>query len=90
MTSAEVVRNLESLKGQEFDKEEIVIAFEDYEECGETSVIVSETSDERNFQNGDNVITCKIYNAYIDVEESTIFVIAVSRKDNKVVDVWED
>lgn len=91
MKKEDVLSNLESLIGKELNKEEIIIAFEDYEEYGESDVIVSEIQNERNFQNGDKeVYQCKIYNAYIDAEESTIFAIAVSKANNKVVDVWED
>ena len=44
MTKEMVLKNLEALVGTEFDADEVICAFEDFEENGETEVIVTDTN----------------------------------------------
>ena len=62
MTKEMVLSNLKELVGREFQADEIICAFEDFEESGETTVYVGDSS---------NVGYDKI--AYIDSENSTQF-----------------
>lgn len=86
----EVLANLLLLTSKEFNEDEIACAFEGYEEDGETYVIVSYNNVDTKIQNGDDVIECKLYNACIRSEDSTKFVITVSRTNNTIIDVWAD
>lgn len=65
-TFNEVMENLKKLIGEEFDEDEIKIAFEDYEEDGETNVIIS------NLENGRNE-----YSVHIDTIKATEIIITV-------------
>lgn len=62
MTKYRVLENLRKLVGCEFDGEEVICAFEDFEEGGETEVIVGESHNA-----GYDAI------AYIATENSTQF-----------------
>lgn len=70
----EVVENLTKLVGTEFSRDEIVIAFEDYEEDGETNVIISD------LENGRNE-----YSVHIDTKDSTEIIITVENGIIKTV-----
>lgn len=75
MTVEKVLKNLENLIGTEFDADEIICAFEDFEEEGETEVIVKES---------ENVGYDMI--AYINSINSTQFLFNVS--NGIIKDVW--
>ena len=62
MTKEMVLENLKKFIGTEFDENEIICAFGDYEENGETEVIVEDTS----FFHFKKV-------AYINTEDATEF-----------------
>jgi len=70
MTKENVLEELRTLIGKRFDKEEVVIAFGDYEEGGESEVMVCETAFKDNLG--------RIYAAYINEENSVEFNISVS------------
>ena len=73
-TFNEVMENLTKLVGAEFERDEIVIAFEDYEEEGETNVIISD------LENGRNE-----YSIHIDTEKATEIIITVENRVIKAV-----
>lgn len=75
MTVEKVLKNLENLIGTEFDADEIICAFEDFEEEGETEVIVKES---------ENVGYDMI--AYINSINSTQFLFNAS--NGIIKDVW--
>jgi len=75
MTAENVLENLTELIGSEWDAEEVICAFEDFEEDGETEVIAKESEN-----NGD-------YIAYINSAESTQFLFSVD-EENVITDVW--
>ena len=62
MTKEMVLDNLKKLIGTEFDENEVICAFGDYEENGETEVIVEDT----NYSRFEKV-------AYINTEDATEF-----------------
>jgi len=72
MTEEMVLKNLEELIGNEFDTDEIICAFEDFEEDGETEVIVEKSSNA-----GYDMI------AYINTEDSTQYLFTL---DNGVIE----
>lgn len=75
MTKENVLLNLKKLIGQEFDAEEIIIAFGSFKESGETEVYVGKSNN-----NGYDYI------AYINAERSTQFLFVVN---NEIIeDVW--
>ena len=43
MTKEMVLENLKKLVGTEFDADEVICAFEDFEEDGETNIIVEDS-----------------------------------------------
>ena len=76
MTSEKELENLKGLIGNEFDEDEIICAFEDFEEEGETEVIVKESEN-----NGYDRI------AYINSINSTQFLFTVD--ENEVIaEIW--
>lgn len=77
MTEKEVLYNLQKLIGTHYDYNEIICAFEDYEENGINEVIV-----EKN-------LSSQLYNyiAYINTKNSREFFIKVN-KMNKIIEVW--
>ena len=44
MTKEKVLENLNKLVGKKFDEDEIICSFEDYEEDGETDIVVSDSN----------------------------------------------
>ena len=76
MTSDMVLNNLKELIGKEFDEDDVICAFEDYEVDGETSVYVGDS---------DNSGYDKI--AYIDTENSVQFLFKIN-SENIIEDVW--
>ena len=70
MTRIDVLTNLEKLIGQELDYDEIICAFEDFEEDGETDIIVKE-SENAGYD----------YIAYINAVNSTQFLFRVNDND---------
>ena len=73
MTEKDVLNNLKKLVGKEFDSysyDEIIEAFGNFEEGGETEVIVNESSN-----NGYDYI------AYINTENSTEFLFTVDKEE---------
>lgn len=76
MTAERVLENLTGLIGSEWDAEEVICAFEDFEEDGETEVIAKESEN-----NGYDYI------AYINSAESTQFLFSVD-EENVITDVW--
>jgi hypothetical protein len=75
MTVDKVYRNLIELIGKEFDADEIICAFEDFEEGGESEVIVKQS---------ENIGYDAL--AYINSKNSTEFLFKVS--DGIITDVW--
>ena len=75
MTSDMVLNNLKQLIGNEFDEDDIICAFEDYEINGESSVYVGDS---------DNIGYDKI--AYI--EEDTVQFLFKLNSENIIKDVW--
>lgn len=76
MTSDMVLNNLKQFIGKEFDEDDIICAFEDYEVDGETSVYVGDSDN-----NGYDKI------AYINAEGSEQFLFTVN-SENIIEDVW--
>lgn len=78
MTKRKVLKNLLDLVGSEFDADDVICAFEDYKERGNSLVIVTEN---RDFPGYDTA-------AYIDngVRGGVVFYIATNT-DNIVTDV---
>jgi hypothetical protein len=79
MTVEKVLKNLENLIGTEFDADEIICAFEDFEEEGETEVIVKESE---NY--GYDAL------AYINSEKSTQFLFKISNGIINDVCLWHN
>lgn len=75
MTVKKVLENLKKLIGADFDYNEIICSFEDYEENGGNEVIVNESSN-----NGYDYI------AYINADDTTNFLFTV--EENIIIDVW--
>lgn len=75
MTKEMVLENLKKLIGTKFDADEVICAFEDFEEDGETNIYIGDSH---------NVGYDKI--AYIDTKGSTEFLFRL--KNSSVVDVW--
>lgn len=75
MTEEKVLSNLKALIGEEFNADEIICAFEDFEEGGETEVIVNKSH---------NVGYDAL--AYINSPNSTQFLFKL--QDGVVRDVW--
>lgn len=76
MTKEMVLKNLEALVGTEFDAEEIICAFEDFEENGEGGVYVGDSN---------NAGYDKI--AYIDTKDATEFYFSLDEEDC-ITGVW--
>lgn len=76
MTKEMVLENLKKLVGTEFDAGEVICAFEDFEEDGETNIIV---------ENSHNVGYDKI--AYIDTKDATEFYFSLD-EGGCIADVW--
>lgn len=76
MTKEMVLKNLKNLVGAEFDADEIICSFEDFEESGETNIIVEESNNE-----GYDMI------AFIDTADATEFCFSLD-KENSIIDVW--
>lgn len=74
-TRTEVLKNLKELIGEPFSYEKIIIAFSNFEEEGETSVIVKQ-SENIGYD----------YIAYINSESSTQFLFEVEK--GIIKDVW--
>lgn len=79
MTKENVLENLKNLIGENFNAEEIICAFEDFEEEGETEVIVKDSEN-----NGYDKI------AYINSINSTqfLFLTYVEDEEEIIDDVW--
>lgn len=79
MTKENVLENLKNLIGENFNTEEIIFAFEDFEEEGETEVIVKKSEN-----NGYDKI------AYINSINSTQFLFLTHVEDEEEIidDVW--
>ncbi len=75
MTKEMVLENLNKLVGNEFDEDEIICSFEDFEEDGETNIVVSDS---------DNTGYDKI--AYINVAGATEFYFSLS--EGMIKEVW--
>lgn len=71
-----VLENLVALIGQEFNEDDVIIAFEDFEESGETNIIV---------ENGDNSSYDKV--AYINAVDATEFYFKLD-EDGTINSVW--
>lgn len=76
MTKEMVLENLKKLVGTEFDADEVICAFEDFEEDDETSVIVNESNN-----------AGYDYAAYIDTRNATEFYFTLD-EENCITDVW--
>lgn len=70
MMAEEVLKNLQRLIGREFDADDVICAFEDFEEEGETEVYVGDSHNA-----GYEAI------AYINSENSTQFIFALDEND---------
>ena len=70
MKAEDVLNNLKTLVGKEFSYEDIICAFEDYEENGECSVYVGESCNDG-----------YSYIAYIDEVNSTQFLFKADEND---------
>lgn len=77
MTEKEVLYNLQKLIGTHYNYDEIICAFEDYEEKGISKIIVEKSPDLRLYD----------YVAYIDTKDSREFFIKVDIM-NKITEVW--
>ncbi|EPD59107.1 hypothetical protein HMPREF1215_00714 [Coprococcus sp. HPP0074] len=75
MTKEIVLKNLRTLIGRKFDQNEVICAFEDFEEDGETNIVVSDS---------DNTGYDKI--AYINRVGATGFYFDLNKE--RIVDVW--
>lgn len=75
MTKEIVLKNLRTLIGRKFDQNEVICAFEDFEEDGETNIVVSDS---------DNTGYDKI--AYINTVSTTEFYFNLNKE--RIVDVW--
>lgn len=75
MDKLKVLRNLQELIGKPFSSNEVIIAFEDFEEDGKTEVMVNK-SENIGYD----------YVAYIESDNSTQFLFEV--KNGIVKDVW--
>ena len=75
MTVKKVLENLKRMIGNEFDYNDIICAFEDYEENGVSEVMVNESSN-----NGYDYI------AYINSSDAVEFLFTV--KNDIIADVW--
>lgn len=76
MTKEMVLENLKKLVGAEFDADEVVCAFEDFEEDGEDYVYVGNSSN-----SGYDKI------AYIDTKDATEFYFSLD-EGGCIADVW--
>ena len=76
MTVNQVLENLKTLIGKKMDYDEVICAFEDFEENGETEVYVGESNN-----NGYDYIS------YINTSNSKQFLFAVN-DNNIITDVW--
>ena len=76
MTKEMVLENLKKLVGTEFDADEVICAFEDFEEDEETNVIVNESNN-----------SGYDYVAYIDTRNATEFYFTLD-EENCITDVW--
>lgn len=76
MTKENVLDNLKNLVGTKFDADEVICAFEDFEENGEGYVYVGDSN---------NAGYDKI--AYIDQKDATEFYFILD-KENYITDVW--
>lgn len=76
MTKQHVLKNLKKLIGFEFNANDVICAFEDFEENGKNEVIVSESSN-----------TGYDFTAYINDYDSTQFLFKVN-ENNFINDVW--
>ena len=75
MTKEMVLENLNKLVGNEFDEDEIICSFEDFEEDGETDILVSDS----NNSDYDKI-------AYINVAGATEFYFSLS--EGMIKEVW--
>lgn len=75
MTKEMVLENLNKLVGNEFDEDEIICSFEDFEEDGETDILVSDSNN-----SGYDKI------AYINVAGATEFCFSLS--EGMIKEVW--
>nr|DAH96370.1 MAG TPA: hypothetical protein [Caudoviricetes sp.] len=75
MTKEMVLENLNKLVGNEFDEDEIICSFEDFEEDGETDILVSDSNN-----SGYDKI------AYINVAGATEFYFSLS--EGMIKEVW--
>lgn len=76
MTKEMVLKNLKELVGAEFDADKVICAFEDFEENGETNIVVEESNNV-----GYDMIS------FIDTADATEFYFSLD-KENSVTDVW--
>lgn len=76
MTKEMVLENLKKLVGTEFDADEVICAFEDFEEDGETNIIVEDSHNA-----GYDKIAC------IDARDSTEFYFSLG-EGGCIADVW--
>lgn len=75
MTKEKVLSNLKKLVGTEFDADEVICAFEDFQEDGETNIYIGDSH---------NVGYDKI--AYIDTKNGTEFLFEL--EGEVIKDVW--
>ena len=83
MTKYDVLENLKKLIAKEMDYDEVICAFGNFEEGGETEVIVNSSNNDYD------------YIAYINTENSTEFLFAVDKVEvsdgefeEYITDVW--
>ena len=75
MTKEIVLKNLRTLIGRKFDQNEVICAFEDFEEDGETNIVVTD-SDNTGYDNIANINTVSAIEFYFDLNKE------------RIVDVW--
>ena len=75
MTKEMVLENLNKLVGNEFDEDEIICSFEDFEEDGETDILVSDSNNSGYDKIG-----------YINVAGATEFYFSLS--EGMIKEVW--
>lgn len=76
MTKEKVLKNLQNLIGAELNEDDIISAFEDFEENGKSEVYVGESHN-----------AGYDYIAYINDKDATEFLFEVNYK-NIIIDVW--
>jgi hypothetical protein len=82
-TLKEVLKDLKLMVGNEFDENEVIVAFGDFEENGETDVFVSKIYGNKSNFEGHGM--CQLYKAYINSENSNVTIFNIYVDSNNIV-----